>query len=358
VVDLGTLGGSFSSPLDLNGRGEVIGVSVPAGDAALRGFIWRRGVMSDIGSLGGPQSAAAAINSSGQVAGWSNLDREASPSIFNETSLFCNPPMVENEPAVVCHAVLANRGRLVDLGTLGGPNSAAENRAINDRGQVAGVAETPRSDPTGRSGARRFHATLWTAGKGEADRRMAIDLGTVGKDPDSVATGLNNRGQVIGISVADGSTYTGDNGRGFLWEEGQKTLLPPLGGSYSVPTAINNRGHVVGASFLSGDKIAHATLWTGHRTIDLGALPGDVFSEATDITDRGLIVGYSCSATQCRAVRWTRNHVITDLNPLTRPAGQWQLGNAQAANEHGQIVGDGQHADQSHGFLATPRRKG
>jgi len=350
IVDLGTLGGSFSAPLDLNGAGEVIGVSVPVGDTALRGFVWRRGVMRDLGALGGPQSAASAINASGQVSGWADLDRVASPSIFNTTSLFCNPPMVENEPPMVCHAVLKDGRRLLDLGTLGGANSAAENRAITADGQVAGVAETKEPDPTGLPGAPRFHATLWvTHGHG---RMAAIDLGTLGNDPDSVAVGLNDRGQVIGISVANGADFNGPNGQGFLWDRGRKTPLPAIGGSHSGPSAINNRGQIVGASFLGGDQIVHATLWTGQRTIDLGALPGDVFSEATDITEGGLIVGVSCSpAGVCRAVRWSHDQRITDLNALIH-AGQWHLGDAQAANERGQIVGD--LADKAHGFLATP----
>ena len=69
VTDLGTLGGSFSGPLDLNVRGEVVGVSVTAAEDGIRGFVWRRGVMRDIGTLGGPMSAANGINSSGQVSG-------------------------------------------------------------------------------------------------------------------------------------------------------------------------------------------------------------------------------------------------------------------------------------------------
>jgi probable HAF family extracellular repeat protein len=353
VVDLGTLGGSFSSPIDVNNRGEVVGVSAPAGDVALRGFIWRHGVMTDFGSLGGPLAAAASVNEAGQVAGWSQLDLVASPSIFNTTGLFCSPPWDADQPPMVCRAVVSDRGRLVDLGTLGGANSAAENHAINDRGQIAGVAETTEPDPTGISGAPRFHATLWST-DATSRRSTPLDLGTLGSDPDSIAVGINDRSQVIGVSVANGANFSGREGRGFLWEKGQKTPLPSLGGHNSLPGAINNRGQIVGFASLRGDQTAHAALWSRQGVVDLGTLPGDTFSEASDITDGGLIVGISCGTTQCRAVRWNTSGAMTDLTALSRPTGQWQLDGAAAANTRGQIVGDGSHNGQPHGYIATP----
>jgi probable HAF family extracellular repeat protein len=353
IVDLGTLGGSFSSPLDVNNRSEVVGVSAPAGDAALRGFIWRHGVMTDFGSLGGPQAIAASVNDAGQVAGWSELDRPASPSIFNTTSLFCSEPMQPDQPPNVCHAAVRNRGRLVDLGTLGGANSAVWNKAINAQGQIAGAAETTEPDPTGIPGAPRFHATVWSTDVTSGEF-TTMDLGTLDNDPDSVALGINNRGQVIGASVTNGANFYVENGRGFLWERGHMTPLTTLGGTNSVPHGINNSGRIVGTSLLAGDKTFHATMWTPHGIVDLGTLPGDRSSEAFDITDAGLIVGISCTAAGCRAVSWNLSGAITDLNAGSRPAGQWRLFDAQAANTRGQIVGDGAHNGQPHAYIATP----
>jgi probable HAF family extracellular repeat protein len=353
ITDLGTLGGGFSAPLDLNDRGQVVGVSVGPGETALRGFVWNDGAIGDIGSLGGPQAAAASINAAGQIGGWSDLDVPAPPSIFNTTELFCNPPMVQGQAPVVCHAVLRDHGRLVDLGTLGGLNSAAQNKGINDQGQVVGVAETTKVDPTGTAGSHRFHAFLWQR-DGQHGGGHMIDLGTLGNDPNSSASGINDRGQIIGVSVANSATFTGDNVKGFTWNHGRTTPLKTLGGTYAVPAAINNRGDIVGLSDLAGDLNRHATLWKNGRTVDLGTLPGDGFSAATDITDSGLIVGISCGPIGCRAVRWDKRQ-IADLASALAPSEQWQLLDAQAANAHGQVVGSGQHADLPHGYIVTPR---
>ena len=306
VTDLNTLGGTISAPLSMNNRGEVTGVSTIAEDTALRGFIWRHGVMMDLRTLGGPQAAGAGINSSGQVVGWSDLNTPVGPSIFNQTSLFCNPPMVQGEPTVACHAILWQNGKLTDLGTLGGQNSAGENKGINSQGQVVGVAETATVDPTGTSGSLEFHAFLWQHGK-------MIDLGTLDGVPDSVAATINDRGQVVGVSIKNGSTFNGDNGNGFIWQDGKMTPLSTLGGSYSIPLAINSRGQVVGESSLPGSCM----LFLEHgRMTDLGTLPGDVFSEALDITDQGQVLGFSCSSQGlCRATLWDDGKV-TDLNTL------------------------------------------
>src|SRR5215213_3566904 len=137
ITDLGTLGGSFSGPLDVNARTEVTGVTVDASESALLGFRWSRRHMSRLPSLGGPQVAGAGINDAGHIDGWSQITALAPPSIFNQTSLFCNPPVVDGQPLLACHATLWRRhGSPIDLGTLGGLNSAAQNKGINNRDQV------------------------------------------------------------------------------------------------------------------------------------------------------------------------------------------------------------------------------
>jgi probable HAF family extracellular repeat protein len=341
ITDLGTLGGTFSGGGSVNNRGEVTGISLSPGDAAFRGFLWRDGHLRDVGTLGGPQAAAGDINESGQYSGWSNTADPAPPSIFNQDSVFCTLPAA-GEPALACHAFLSDHGKMIDLGTLGGVNSAAENKGINDAGEVVGVAETSTVDPT--TGGLTFHAFLWRRG-------AMIDLGTQGGASYSTANAINNRGQVAAVSFTGTTTPASV---AYVWRDGRTTLLGSLGGSFTIPLQINDRGQIVGHS-TTPDATTHAFQWQRGRMTDLGTLPGDVNSEAGDITNDGTVVGQSCSTdfAQCRAAVWSHGMAI-DLNQALSPAGGWQLISADGINARGQITGFGIVNGEFHAFLLTP----
>ena len=106
---------------------------------------------------------------------------------------------------------------------------------MNDEGQAVGFATLP--------GEATFHATLWTqVGK-------MTDLGTLGNDPCSYATGINAGGQVVGASIA--STDCKSIFHAFLWEDGSlfdMNALISAGSSLSLTQTytINNRGEIAG----------------------------------------------------------------------------------------------------------------
>lgn len=197
--DVGTLGGDYSGAFAINARGEVAGMSTDA-DNRQRAFLWRGGLIQDLGALGdGDFGEAYDINDRGQVVGRSG-----------------NPGNLR--------AFLWEDGVMQDLGTLPGGGSSKA-LAINERGQVAGEA-------VAASG--HFHAFLWQDG-------VMRDLGTLG-GARSEALGINDLGQVVGVSDAHG----GLGRRAFLWQDGVMHDLGTLGGNFSIAQAINNHGEVVG----------------------------------------------------------------------------------------------------------------
>ncbi len=70
VIDLGTLGGTFSIAYGINDRGEIDGFSTIPGDGSTHAFVLKSGVMIDLGTLGGPNSLSyVGPSNTGQATG-------------------------------------------------------------------------------------------------------------------------------------------------------------------------------------------------------------------------------------------------------------------------------------------------
>src|SRR5205814_6542035 len=67
IVDLGTLGGEWSSGAAINASGQVAGTSVTSDE--IHAFIATAGTMTDLGTLGGRVSSARGMNALGGVVG-------------------------------------------------------------------------------------------------------------------------------------------------------------------------------------------------------------------------------------------------------------------------------------------------
>ena len=135
IIDLGTLGGSFSLPNDINSRGQAAGGAentIPDPDnlgGAVIGLpsptqwhaaLWQNGEIQDLGALGeGSDSFALFVNEHSQVAG------------FSYTSSIVNPDT--GIPTV--DPFLWDNGQMVDLGTLGGVFGTVS--GLNNRTRLA-----------------------------------------------------------------------------------------------------------------------------------------------------------------------------------------------------------------------------
>lgn len=312
ITDLGTFrGGSVSQGSAVNYWGDVAGYARFANYNA-HGFLWSSSEgLRDLGAIP-PESdfsVAQAVNIFGDVAGYSYLGGG-----LND------------------HAVVWNRGKIHDLGTLPG-GSFSQANGINDFGDVAGYSD---------GGGQESHAVLWSKG------RSVQDLGTLPWGYYSQGFAINRQGEVVGYSnVADGDSYA------FWWtRSGGMRALPMLpGGGFSASAnGINNLGQIAGGTESTAALLA--VLWDTHPSSveSLGTLPGQGWSTAFAINDLGQVVGWS----GFRAFLWSRAKGMQDLNNLIPGNSGWVLTAANSINTRGQITGEGTINGESHGFLLTP----
>lgn len=211
--------------------------------------------------------------------------------------------------------------RIVDLGSLLGPGPGAMAHGINDRGQIVGISQLSAGGEEDI-----VHAVLW-------DRGGITDLGTLAGRGESYARAINNSGQIVG--------HSGSNA--VLWDHGAIVDLGSIdqdctdGYCFSYAIAINDRGQIVGYGSEPGPAQSdHAILWDHGTIADLGTLTGSGRSMAVAINDRGQIAGISDAADGMpHAVIWDQG-TITDLGLL--PGINSAL--AAALNNRGQVVGN------------------
>lgn len=312
----------------------------------------------DLGTGGGPRSTARAINDKGQVVGSiQGASNETSRAVLWEAgranflapaNLFSHasdindrgqvvlgieqaplPPAVEAEREAREPRTIRLGAFLWDSGRILDLKAGAAT-GINERGQVVGFGAPAAS----------HHAFLWESGQ-------FLDLNTRGV-PEGIGSfgyAINDRGQVVGATtLADGT------GRGFLWDGGEVTDL----GRGVGPLAINNKGLIVGSATTATSGY-HAFLWTEARMRDLGQLARGTGSVARAINDRGQVVGMALTQGIAlpHAFLWEEG-ALRDLNELIPADSGWILEEANDIDERGRIVGTGRLGDRQRAFLLRP----
>jgi probable HAF family extracellular repeat protein len=297
-----------------------------------------RYTVTDLGVLGQGNSAAGLdMNSVGWVGGSSNL--------------------VAGGPQ---HAFLwYGQGQLMDLGTLGGPNSAAD--GPNLYGEAPVGAETSRDDPDHEDlcqygTKKQCLPAVWRHGK--LERLPLLPGGHNGN-----AFGINNLGEVVGWSengVRDAACSQATPSQVFRFQavkwgpRGEAHVLRPLpGDTVAYSFGLNDRGQAVGSSgtcdteglppfAINGHPGLHAVLWERDGTpIYLGNLGGahGLSGNATSINDRGEAVGASQFADgSIHSFFWTKGKGLQDIGSLDG-AMITVAGCCRTVNNLGEVVG-------------------
>ncbi len=335
IKDLGTLGGCCSYAWGINSSGQVVGYS---DTATFRTHAFRThpneaidtSSGDDLGSLVADRNSRGyAINDLGQVVGLANM-ADGSGRAF---------------------LALADSGISADLGL-----ADSSGVAVNNSGQVAGTYWN-----TSVSANRSFRTAA--APNNSMVNLPADDIGTLG-DKHTLATGMNNLGQVVGHSY-NSNDGSGPNRAFRTNTNGTISDLGTLGGTYAYATAINDSGQVVGHSTTAAnDNTSHLQAFrTGANSAigpsdGLGTL-GGCCSVAYGINSVGQVVGYaSTTLGATHAFVWSEASGMQDLNELIPADAGWNLYIATGINESGQIAGYGypctDYNCNLHAYLLTP----
>ena len=305
-----------------------------------------------IGSIGGSSGDLTDLNNGGQIVGYaltkSNVVNAYVSSGGVSSSLqpgwaSASSASGINDAGVIAgdvtssgstRAVTFSNGAVDTLGTLGGDSVAT---GINNRGDVAGTSKL--EDPGIE------HAFRYTKAGG------IEDLGTLGGS-NSVANHINSNGSVVGHSdVAGSASY-----HAFMYANGSMSDLGTLGGTFSSANAVNDKGLVAGFSYTAGNAYAHGFLYANGQMTDLSTLGGSN-SYALGLNNLGQVVGSSemLGGSATHAFLYA-NGVMTDLNSLVGPEFEFVLRYAADINEAGQIaaLGCNNLGTFCQGFLLDP----
>jgi probable HAF family extracellular repeat protein len=299
--------------------------------------------VSSLESLGGTSGAGNSINDRSWVAGYSRPTGDQTR-----------------------HATLWQKRRhhsLLDLGTLGGPNSSVTWNVKNTEDVIVGISQTADSEPLGEAwSSAAFYSGPFTVG--------FINLGFVWENGrmrglpnfpggnNGFATGANNLREVVGWAengVPDDACVSPQalQFRPAMWTLGPPDVIHELplfqDDTSGAATAINDNGQIVGISGICDQAVGrhtakHAVLWENGGVTDLGNLGAQWWNTPTAINEDGVVVGFAgdpafVEGDILHAFIWTREHGIRELKPLQGRTPEHVDSEAYGINDDGVVVG-------------------
>jgi len=183
---------------------------------------------------------------------------------------------------------------------------------------------------------------LWTPETGMIDLPLPPD------SYEARAGDINDAAQITGsMTIADVGF------RGFIYDNGGYTVLPPVipDAGWSSASAINDHAQVVGYRSITEEVNPYnAFVWSADDGFtDLGVMDGP-FSCATDISDTGIVVGWTGVLGLGQAFVWEDGELL-----LLGPIPEGTTSHANAVNNRGAIAGVGKmKPDHPSGLSAQP----
>ena len=245
-----------------------------------------------------------------------------------------------------------NTGALTLLPGLGGNNEY--DRRINDAGVVADTAGDAKGVIHAVTIAPPYTKVNILPDAGGSRSFSSPDSQS---KAGSAATGINNRGQVVGVSfngghIADTEFFA----RNHIWHDAVSPLLQPLewqstGAPHRLSTgsgqgnawAINDSGLVVGSVADAQTFTARPTAWINGANVDMGA-PSDIaFGNAYGLSQGGWAVGgyIEGDGNTSRAFTWDSTDGFRTLDPPAGLANSWSHGVSDVLHQLGGSADDG-----------------
>ena len=333
VTDLGRLPGhAYYFANGLNEAGDVVGNS--GADA----FASHNGIMLNLGRLpGGNFSTATSINAHGVIVGDGDTGNNRPQSwVTTPTGLYNFFPN--------------NGGNTHTI-------------RINDSGSICGYYTKALS-----GNINSWHGSIWTPDPKDPRKYKQMDLPVIiGLDPKFKGTtalpfAFNQSGQAAGYAVNE---VIGQHG--CFWNNNAAHSIIDLGvypGDWSsIASGMNDLGQVAGESHPPFGS--RPVIWdndAAHTPIALPFLENDNYGSAIAINNLGQVLGWSAVAEPgtwnvgpSRLVIW-RDAGVFELQTLLDPAtgAGWTITATSAINNHGEIAASANFNGASHAVLLTP----